>query len=413
MPIGDDQLLREYALTRSETAFAELAARHLNWVHSAAARMLGDSHEAQDVTQAVFLLLAQQPRKAIDKPLASWLFRVLRFNVANARRAQGRRKKHEQEAATMGPLSSDRGEEGLWEHLAPQLDELIARLRSGEREALLMRFYQGKSMAEIGQSLKITEDAARKRVSGAVEQLRKMFRVQGTVAPAAALSAVLLAKTTHAAPVTLGAAVAQLSTSPPASIIGLVNMVRRMMLLGKIKVAGLIVLLAVLIPAAATVSLDLAMKTPSESASPPPSTPALIPPAAAPTGLEVPFQLGQAQFSQGDAITITSVRGTSSAIAPGNTYTITGTYELNSHPQAMVATFMSSFPGQSPIGSGPFGNNSVTVNAGKGTFSLELLMRTDGYPHVSFYPAGGGSSFGSTYFGTGKYLYAPTAHERR
>jgi RNA polymerase sigma factor (sigma-70 family) len=410
MPIGDDQLLREYALTRSETAFAELAARHLNWVHSAATRMLGDSHEAQDVTQAVFLLLAQQPRKAIDKPLASWLFQVLRFNVANARRAQGRRKKHEQEAATMGLLSFDQGEERLWEHLAPQLDELIARLRSGQREVLLMRFYQGKSMAEIGQSLKITEDAARKRVSGAVEQLRKMFRVQGTVAPATALSAVLLAQTTKTAPAALGAAVAQLSTSPPASIITLANMVRRMMLLSKIKVASLIVLLAALIPAAATVSLDLAKKGPGESALPSPSAPASIPPAAAPSGLEVPFQLGHTQFLQGDAITITSVRGTSSAIAPGNTYTITGTYELNSRPQATVSIFTTSFPGQSGIGYGPFGNNSVTVNAGKGTFSLELLMRTDGYPHVSFYPAAGGNSFGGAYFGTGKYLYASTAH---
>ncbi len=182
------------------------------------------------------------------------------------------------------------------------------------------------------------------------------------------------------------------------------------MLLSRMKVAGLIVFLAILIPAAATVSLDLAMKTPNASASPPPSIPASIPPAAAPTGLEVPFQLGYTQFSQGDAITITSVRGTSTAIAPGNTYTVTGTYALNSHPQAMVAIYMSSFPGQSPMGSGPFGNNSVTVNAGKGTFSLELLMRTDGYPHVSFYPASGGSSFGSAYFGTGKYLFAPTAH---
>lgn len=183
-----------------------------------------------------------------------------------------------------------------------------------------------------------------------------------------------------------------------------------MMLLSKIKITGLIVLLAALIPAAATVSLDLAMKTPSESASPPPSIPASIPPVAAPTGLEVPFQLGYTEFLQGDAITITSVRGTNSAIAPGNIYTVTGTYELNSQPRAMVAIYTSSFPGQSPVSSGPFGNNSVTINAGKGTFSLELLMRTDGYPHVSFYPAGGGSSFGGTYFGTGKYLYAPTAH---
>jgi DNA-directed RNA polymerase specialized sigma24 family protein len=54
---ADDQLLREYALTRSESAFAELAARHLNWVYSSASRMLGDSHETEDVTQAVFLLL--------------------------------------------------------------------------------------------------------------------------------------------------------------------------------------------------------------------------------------------------------------------------------------------------------------------------------------------------------------------
>src|ERR1700683_372431 len=151
----DDQLLREYALTRSELAFSELAARHLNWVYSSAWRMLGDCHEAKDVTQAVFLLLAQEPRKAVGKPLSGWLFQVLRYHIANAPRAQGRRKKYEQEAAKIVPKSFGADGEGLWQHLAPQLDELVARLRSGQREVLLLRFYQSKSMAEIGAALKI------------------------------------------------------------------------------------------------------------------------------------------------------------------------------------------------------------------------------------------------------------------
>jgi RNA polymerase sigma factor (sigma-70 family) len=405
---SDGDLLRQYARNGSEEAFAELVARHADWVYSAAARMLGDSHAAEDVTQTVFLLLWRQPNKAAGKSLSGWLFQVMRYCVANAQRAENRRRKHETEAAKMVSEILEPDVDRLWDHLAPRLENLMGRLRLRHREVLLLRFYQGKSIAQIGDALNITEEAARKRVSTALDELRRLFGFGGEAVPAVAIGTLMLARATHAAPLPLVAAIRATGTAAPASVAGLADAVRRMILLAKIKFTAIILFFTAVLPVATVASLSLAFqKPPQPMALPqpvavPPSLPVLLAPSQA--NNDVSFQTGYSKFLAGDRLTITSIRGTAAAMAPGNSYTVKGTYVLSSEAQATVAVYTGAMnPGEND--NGPYGNNQINVQAGKGTFTLELVMRIEGYPHVSFYPSGGGQAFGTLNFGTGKYLF--------
>src|SRR5437016_13217085 len=94
---GDGELLRRYALDDDQRAFADLVARHIDWVYSSAVRMTrGDAAMAQDVTQGVFLALAQKgERLAGHSNLAAWLIQASRFAVRTARRTELRRNSHD------------------------------------------------------------------------------------------------------------------------------------------------------------------------------------------------------------------------------------------------------------------------------------------------------------------------------
>jgi hypothetical protein len=112
------------------------------------------------------------------------------------------------------------------------------------------------------------------------------------------------------------------------------------------------------------------------------------------------FEQGATRFLEGDKITILEVRGTAETMTPGNIYWIRGTYTLASHDRAMVAAFTTAM--NSRDGSGAtLRVQTAVVNRGNGTFTLFLPMSYKGWPHVSFYPADGGESFGGNYFGTG------------
>lgn len=70
MPVNDDMiLLRDFAATNSETAFATLVARRVNFVYSAALRQVRDPHLAPEITQAVFIILAQKPAASAKEPI--------------------------------------------------------------------------------------------------------------------------------------------------------------------------------------------------------------------------------------------------------------------------------------------------------------------------------------------------------
>lgn len=216
-----------YAQTRSADAFAHLVSLHAHWVHAAALRLVRDRHLAEDVTQAVFLLLAQKPHKARARPLAGWLFHVTRHCAAHALRAQARRAKHERRALPMSPP-----DDPLWNEISPRLDAAVARLREADRQLLLQRFYQNFSHAQIGQGLHISEDTARKRVATAVERLRLLL---AATAPAAALALLLSARTTAAAPLALKSAI--IAGAPAPAALTLAHGAAHMLLLSKLKSA--------------------------------------------------------------------------------------------------------------------------------------------------------------------------------
>jgi len=198
--LPDQQLLRDYALHRSEAAFSELVRRRVDFVYSAALRMVHDAHLAEDVTQGVFMALARSARQLTDCPaLSAWLFRTAQNLAANAVRSDLRRRAREHEAAAMNELFATESE-AVWERIAPHLDVALGELSAADREALLLRYFEHKSAREIAQTLGTSEDAAQKRVNRAVERLRKLFAERGVTISESGLIVVISANAVLAAP---------------------------------------------------------------------------------------------------------------------------------------------------------------------------------------------------------------------
>jgi RNA polymerase sigma factor (sigma-70 family) len=207
---GDQELLRAYAATADETAFARLVDRHVDLVYSAAFRQTGNHAMAQDVAQAVFTILARKAASLRrETVLAGWLFRAVRYAALDARKIEARRQTREQEAAQMQCTDSRDDSASQWEQFAPILDEALDALGAKDRHAILLRFFEKKSFGEIGTTLGGNENSARVRVVRAVEKLRRFFRRRGVAVSAAALSSALLSNAVQAAPPALSSTLAQ------------------------------------------------------------------------------------------------------------------------------------------------------------------------------------------------------------
>ena len=198
--LTDQQLLLEYAERRSEAAFAELVRRHVDLVYSAARRMVCDSHLAEDVTQGAFTALARSAPQLADRPvLSGWLHRTVQNIAAQIVRTDVRRRAREQEAAAMNELSATEPDSD-WEDLAPHLDAALGELSEADRDALLLRYFERKSAPEMAQLLGVSDEAAQKRVSRAVERLREFFAKRGVTVGASGLVLVLSTNAVQAAP---------------------------------------------------------------------------------------------------------------------------------------------------------------------------------------------------------------------
>ncbi len=216
--LSDQGLLREYARARSEEAFAELVKRHIGLVYSAALRLVRDTHLAEDVTQSVFLALAQgAPAIAEHRVLAGWLHRTTHHLAVKAIRSDARRRARERDAIAMNQLPDDHPN-ALWEQIALQLDAALQELNEMDRDALLLRYFQRKTAREIGALLGMTEEAAQKRMTRALERLRKTFAKRGVTVGAAGLALALSANAVHAAPAGLAAAVSAVSALTGAAV---------------------------------------------------------------------------------------------------------------------------------------------------------------------------------------------------
>jgi RNA polymerase sigma factor (sigma-70 family) len=203
--LSDQELLCDYAARRSEAAFAELVRRHIDLVYSAALRMVRDAQLAEDVTQGVFVALARGAAQLTERSvLSGWLHRTAQNLAANAVRSDVRRRAREQEAAAMNELLAAEPE-AAWERIAPHLDAALGELSEPDRDALMLRYFQGKSAREIAALLGTSDVAAQKRVSRAVERLREIFARQGVTVGASGLVVLLSAHAVQAAPAGLAA----------------------------------------------------------------------------------------------------------------------------------------------------------------------------------------------------------------
>jgi RNA polymerase sigma factor (sigma-70 family) len=214
--MNDRELLHDYVKTRSESAFSELAARHLNLVYATALRVVADPRSAEEVAQSVFIQLARKAQTIRDgNALSGWLYRSTCGLAKDHLRGERRRRERENEAMTRAELDSSPSQAAGWESVAPLLEDAMQQLNEDEQNAVVLRFFEDQPLAEIGRALDISEDAAQKRVRRALDKLRSYLVRQGVTISAATLATALVVPSTHAAPPALLSAIgpAALATS--------------------------------------------------------------------------------------------------------------------------------------------------------------------------------------------------------
>jgi RNA polymerase sigma factor (sigma-70 family) len=249
--MNDSELLKCYAETRSEAAFAELVQRHIDLVYSAALRQVGgDAHLAKDVTQTVFADLARKASSFTPSILAGWLYTSTRFAAAKMIRTEQRRQAREQEAYSMEELLREAAPEPSWDQIRPVLDEAMHELAESERNAVLLRYFEGRQLNEVGARLGLSEDAARKRVGRALEKLRGFLARRGVISSTAALSAVFAANAVSAAPAGLAVHIAGAAVATAATTAGTTLTVLKIMGMTKLKlgIVSAVVVATVAIP---------------------------------------------------------------------------------------------------------------------------------------------------------------------
>jgi RNA polymerase sigma factor (sigma-70 family) len=200
--LDDIALLRQYTEQNSEEAFAALVTRHVNKVYSVALRHTHNPHQAEEITQAVFVIFAQKAKKLRQHALLSgWLYQTARLTAVSFIRSGIRRARREQEAHMQTYLNEN--ESDVWPQISPLLDAAMAALNETDRHAVVLRFFDGKSMKEVGTALGASEDGAKMRLNRAVGKLRGFFTKRGIVLPLAVLTAAISANSVQAAPAML------------------------------------------------------------------------------------------------------------------------------------------------------------------------------------------------------------------
>lgn len=206
--INDTELLRRYVEEKSEPAFTELVQRHVNFVYACALRRVRNPQLAEDVTQQVFIATAQKSASLMTREvLGGWLYTTARNVSVQIVRREQRRQVRETKAQIISELTMTPVNDVAWQRLEPVLDEGLDQLSDSDREAVLLRFLEGKSFSEIGARLRLSENAARMRVDRALERMRSVLERRGVTSTSAALALALANQAAVAAPAGLAATV--------------------------------------------------------------------------------------------------------------------------------------------------------------------------------------------------------------
>jgi RNA polymerase sigma factor (sigma-70 family) len=184
---SDQQLLRLYVQQRDQRAFETLVQRHVRLVYSAAMRRVGQHDLAEDVAQAVFVILSRKAGAVSRQAVISrWLLSTVRFVAANAVKSEARRRGREQVVAmqqlSTGKASADPSEVIIWQEAAALLDDAVLRLSAADRDVLLLRFFQERPVADIALALRVSEGAVKQRLARAVDRLRGRLARRDVVA---------------------------------------------------------------------------------------------------------------------------------------------------------------------------------------------------------------------------------------
>jgi RNA polymerase sigma factor (sigma-70 family) len=190
----DVQLLALYVRQRDEAAFGTIVRRYADMVYSAALRRVGgDSHLAEDITQAVFIILARKAASIRDdRAVAPWLLQTTGFAAQNALRARKRDRRVREALIARAAANPDLmngsanspSDALIWQDASHRLDDAVLKLPVLDRRAIVLRYFQGKPLAEIALDLNTTEAAAQRRIGRAVEKLRERLSRFGRLLPA-------------------------------------------------------------------------------------------------------------------------------------------------------------------------------------------------------------------------------------
>ena len=200
---SDANLLREYAETGNEPAFNELVRRYANQVYSAALRQIDSADVAPEIAQRVFIGLAYgaralAPKFPEDASLAGWLCRSTRNIALNLRRDEFRR--HSRERQAMETSSQAPESPPDWESLRAIFDEAMSKLSEADYDAVVMRYFNNQDLRSVGRALGVSDDAAQKRVSRALDKLRHYLSRRGISASTTTLCVALSGNAVQAAP---------------------------------------------------------------------------------------------------------------------------------------------------------------------------------------------------------------------
>ena len=210
-------LLHEFVDLHSESAFAELVRHHLNLVYSIALRHVGNAADAQDVTQAVFIILAKKAAQLRHRSgLTGWLYETTRFTSTRLLRTRVRQSARDQEAYMQSTLNEPEVD-AAWRQLAPHLEDAMSRLAERDRTLLALRFYENQSGPEAAATLGINEAAAHKRVGRALEKLRKFFARRGITLSTLTIAAAVSANSVSAAPAGLATTISAIALTQGAT----------------------------------------------------------------------------------------------------------------------------------------------------------------------------------------------------
>lgn len=195
---SDADLLQGFSGSGNTADFESLVTRHAQMVHAVAMRTLSNHHDAEDVTQAVFLALAREAAKLTGKPsVAGWLHTVSRRLSLDVRRSRESRQRREQamipESENTGPIDD------LIPSFRRELDFAINRLPDRYRQPLVLFYMEGAPHAEVAQRLNLEPSTLRTRLSRACDMLRGMLVRRGVEVTSVGILTTLLASEAKAA----------------------------------------------------------------------------------------------------------------------------------------------------------------------------------------------------------------------